>query len=75
MVPHREAAIDRVRALGAPPGDAERVDAIFDAVEAALHKAEKDPKAFREAQLQFKYPFKEAQMLAKAYGIAACGES
>jgi hypothetical protein len=59
--------IDGLRALGAPAGDEQQVNAILDEAQSALDKAKQDPSLFLNGD-----PFKKANQDAKAYGLTAC---
>jgi hypothetical protein len=62
--------IDGIRALGAPAGDEQQVNAILDEAQSALDKAKQDPNVFVNGD-----PFKKANQDANAYGLTACGGS
>jgi hypothetical protein len=60
--------IDGLRALGAPAGDEQQVDAILNEAQSALDKTKQDPSVLANTD-----PFKKANQDAKAYGLTACG--
>ncbi|MDX6622181.1 MAG: hypothetical protein QOE75_113 [Solirubrobacterales bacterium] len=62
--------IEELRALGAPAGDEQAVEAILDAAEAAADEAEADPGSVLETSAS---PFDEVDAMAEAYGFKACG--
>lgn len=72
MLPDAQKRIDRVLALGVPSGDEDQVEAIFSKVEEILDRAESDPESFFQAQINYKYPLKEAEKLADRYGLSDC---
>lgn len=74
LVPLIRAEIDELRALGAPSGEEDRIDAILEALEDVIGKAAADPGRYLYEQGNFKYPYREAEKLATAYGIEACGQ-
>jgi len=65
-----QAEILRVKRLGAPPGDEAKVNAIIASAQAALQKVKQDPSVLFK---QNSDPFAEANKLANAYGLTACG--
>ncbi|HEY7255221.1 MAG TPA: hypothetical protein VH476_00940 [Solirubrobacterales bacterium] len=64
--------VEGVKALGAPSGEEEQVDAIVEGAEEALEEAEEDPAAF--VSEEGGDPFKEVDKLTSAYGLTACSE-
>lgn len=62
--------VEGVKALGAPSGEEEQVDAIVEGAEEALEEAEEDPAAF--VSEEGTDPFKEVDKLTSAYGLTAC---
>lgn len=71
LAPDVEKEVDELRALGAPSGDEDEVEAIVVAVEGGLERARKSPKAVVQGELDL---FGEASELARNYGLKACGE-
>jgi hypothetical protein len=68
VTPIIQGEIDGIKALGAPAGDEQQVNAILDDAQSALDKAKQDPSVFANGD-----PFKKANQEAKAYGLTACG--
>jgi hypothetical protein len=67
VLPSIQAQVDQIRELGAPEGDEEQVEAMLDAVDEGLAKAETDGSALQEGALD------EGTALVQAYGATACG--
>jgi hypothetical protein len=67
VLPSIQAQVARIRELGAPEGDEDQVEAMLDAVEEGLAKAETDSSALQEGALD------EGTALVQAYGAKACG--
>jgi hypothetical protein len=67
VLPSIQAQVAQIRELGAPEGDEDQVEAILDAVEEGLAKAETDSSALQEGALD------EGTALVQAYGAKACG--
>jgi hypothetical protein len=67
VLPSIQAQVAQIRELGAPEGDEEQVEAMLDAVEEGLAKAEADSSALQEGALD------EGTALVQAYGAKACG--
>lgn len=63
--------LEELRALDAPVGDEQEVDAIFSAAEEALAKGEQEPVAIYGANGG---AFEKANRLATNYGLDKCGE-
>ncbi len=72
VVPALEAEVTAIRALGAPPGDEEQVDAILAATEDGIAAIEADPRGLLDG---IPAPLRRAQRLAEAYGSQQCGFS
>jgi hypothetical protein len=70
LIPNLEREIEEIRALGAPSGDEERVEAIFTALEEGIEVAENDPKAVKHSSEAI---FGVGSRLAKEYGLEVCG--
>ena len=69
VAPAMEAEAEELRALGAPSGDEEQVEAIATALESVAAEAREDPKAF----VMNPNAMKKSEAAADAYGIGACG--
>jgi hypothetical protein len=69
VIPAVEREVAEIRALGAPSGDEERIEAILVAVEEGIETAEKNPKIALE---NTSIAFGIAQRLAKEYGLQVC---
>jgi hypothetical protein len=71
LVPSLKREIAELKALGAPEGDEERVDAIVAALEEGLETAEGNPEAVAagSSDMVFGIPSR----LAGEYGLAVCG--
>lgn len=69
LVANVEQELEDIRALGAPSGDEEKVEAILAAREEGVEEAEAQPKRAVESSLA---GFEKANGLAKAYGLEAC---
>ena len=70
VFPTIQAEIDRIRALGAPQGDEDEVNAILEAAQSGLDKLEQDPQQL--AKRGAAPAFKQARRLAGAYGLDQC---
>jgi hypothetical protein len=70
VVPNVKREIKEIRALGAPEGDEDRVDAILEALEEGVETAEDDPKA---AVSSSEAIFGISSRLGKEYGLEVCG--
>lgn len=68
-LPAIEAQADELRALDAPSGDEEQIEAIAQGIEDAVAAAEKNTRVLSEKG----NPFVEVGKLASAYGFQACG--
>jgi hypothetical protein len=69
LVPSLNQQVEDLKALGAPEGDEEKVEAILVAVEDAADDIEEDPgSVFKEKTLE------EPNRLADAYGLKVCGQ-
>jgi hypothetical protein len=67
ITPIIQGEIDGIRALGAPAGEEQQVNAILDDAQSALDEAKQDPSVFLNGD-----PFKKANQESKAYGLTAC---
>jgi len=63
------AELRKLRALSAPPADAQRVEKIEAAIEHAVDRIERQPHLLVEEPT----PFVKATKLADAYGLDVCG--
>jgi hypothetical protein len=70
LVENVEAEVNDIRALGAPEGDEKEVEAMLEAREESIEKAQDNPKAVIKSNEDI---FGEASKLAKAYGLKECG--
>lgn len=70
VVPSLESEVAALRALGAPEGDEERVEAILSATEEGIAAIEDDPRGLLDG---IPKPLAEAQKLAEQYGSRQCG--
>lgn len=62
---------EELKALGAPSGDEQEVEAFVVEIEKAVREAMKDPGSVEARRGN---PFSEAGKLARAYGLEACAE-
>jgi hypothetical protein len=70
LLPSAEQEIDDIRALGAPSGDEDQVEALLEAREASLEKAQAEPKLVIQNSKKI---FGEASQMADEYGLKDCG--
>jgi hypothetical protein len=70
VVPNVKREIKEIRALGAPEGDEDRVDAILEALEEGVETAEDNPQA---AVSSSEAIFGISSRLGKEYGLEVCG--
>jgi hypothetical protein len=68
VVPAVERQVSDIRALGAPAGDEEQVNALLDAAQADAEKVKSDPTVLANGD-----PFADANKLADDYGLTSCG--
>jgi hypothetical protein len=68
LQPPYEATIEGLKDLGAPEGDEQQIEAITEAMEKALEKAEANPLVSLRTNIQFA----EANALAVKYGLTDC---
>ena len=68
-VPTIQGEIDGIRAIGAPEGDEDQVNAILDAAQKGVDTISADPTAFGPGNAD---PFAEANKLASDYGLTEC---
>jgi hypothetical protein len=71
VVPPIEQEADEIRALGAPDGDEEQIDAFVEAREESIEIAEGEPKAIISNSDVI---FGKSSKLADAYGLENCAE-
>lgn len=71
LIPRIRREIDGISALGAPNGEEAEVEAVLAAAEKGLEEGEENPGAMVE---EGEGPFKEANKLARDYGLVKCGE-
>lgn len=69
LIPTKRREVERLRALGAPSGEGEQVEAILEAYEEGIERAEDDPQA---AVSSARGVFTEATELAQGYGLENC---
>jgi hypothetical protein len=70
LVPNVSREVKELRALGAPDGDEERVDAMVTALEEGVETAERDPQAVTKSSDAI---FGIASRIAGEYGLTTCG--
>jgi hypothetical protein len=70
LVPNVSKEVKELRALGAPEGDEERVDAMVTALEEGVETAERDPQAVTKSSDAI---FGIASRIAGEYGLTTCG--
>lgn len=68
VAPAFQGQIDEIRALGAPEGDEQQVEAILVAMEDGLETSQEEPLVF----IRTGSAFQQAQAKARAYGLSAC---
>jgi hypothetical protein len=71
VVPRLQAEIAAIRALGAPPGDEAKVQAILDATQDGVDQIDADPEGLVDGQVP--RGLRDAEKLARAYGSQECG--
>jgi hypothetical protein len=69
MVPNVSREAKELRALGAPDGDEEKVDAMITALEEGVETAERDPRVVTKSS---DVVFGISSRIAAEYGLAAC---
>jgi len=69
IVPIRKRQLEEMRAIGAPKGEEDRVEAIYAAYDDGIHKTEEDPE---EAISSLYGVFGEAEELTQGYGLQNC---
>jgi hypothetical protein len=68
VTPTIQTELDAIRALGAPAGDEQTVNAILAAADSGLQSLQADPSLLTNGD-----PFGEANQLADDYGLTVCG--
>ncbi len=71
LIPAIEEEITEIRALGAPAGDEDKIEAMLDATEEGIATAEDLPQTVLE---QTGVAFGVGSRLAKEYGLTVCGQ-
>jgi hypothetical protein len=66
-----ETQVEEIRALGVPDGDEDEVEAILTAFEEGVEKAEEDPKAAANGEVDL---LGSAGELAREYGFKVCAQ-
>ena len=69
LVPNAEEQAEGLSELPPPDGDEAEIEAIVEAIEAGIAKANSDPGSFYSDE----YPFDEANLLMVEYGFKVCG--
>lgn len=67
LVPNLESEVNGLRELEVPPADEAQVNKIITAIEEVIRRVETNPKNYGY------YPYVQAERLADAYGLNACG--
>lgn len=78
LVPAIQTDVDDLRALGAPPGDEEEVNAIIAEIEKVLATAEEEPEAFvvpEDPSVKRPDQWRPADKRAEEYGFKECPRS
>jgi hypothetical protein len=70
LIPAVQSQVTAIGQLPFPEGDEEQVTAILDAAQQGIDDAKADPASLLSAKAD---PFAEANKLASAYGMTACG--
>jgi hypothetical protein len=71
LIPAINQQVEEIKALGTPEGDEAEVEEIFTTVEEAIEEGEEDPTSLFGSGPG---KFKEANKLAREYGLTVCGE-
>jgi hypothetical protein len=71
LIPVIEEEVAKIRALGAPAGDEDKIEAMLDATEEGIPTAEDLPRTVLE---QTGVAFGVGSRLAKEYGLTVCGQ-
>lgn len=67
-VPELRAEVEKIEALGSPPGDEDQVSAILDSIVELIEKAEENPETLVGTNKAFAKPAN----LAERYGLSTC---
>ena len=70
LIPNIQGQLDDLRELEAPEAGADQIDEIYEVAQEELDEVADDPGALADEDAD---PFKEANKLAHAYGLEACG--
>lgn len=70
VIPAITREIEGLRALGAPSGDEDEIEAILEALEEGLERTEEDPATGLRTNTEL---FRRAKGLSEEYGLAVCG--
>jgi hypothetical protein len=70
LVPNVEQEVEDIRSLGAPSGDEDQVEAMLDALDEGIERAEDEPKVLISNSTKI---FGKASKLAEDYGLKICG--
>lgn len=70
VLPVREREVQMLRALGAPSGQEEHIDAMLTAWEEGIEKGEEDPNSLRKAGPE--YAFYKSYSMGIDYGLTKC---
>jgi hypothetical protein len=71
VLPAIEELVLRLRALGAPAGQADRLEKALAALEAGIERGEKDPRAVR-GSLGVEFAFQDGYEMLPALGLEGC---
>jgi hypothetical protein len=71
LIPQIRNQVEGLRALGAPSGEEEKVNALLDNAESALDEVEEDPSLLSGQKSE---PFEDVNKEARAVGLTTCGE-
>ena len=74
VIPATKKEVRRLRALGTPPGDRQKVERILAAIEEGIETGERDRRTLRGTG-GTEYAFRKALGLEVAYGLVRCGLS
>ena len=72
VIPSVEKQVSKLKDLGAPKGDKDKVNAIWAAADEGIAKTKQDPLS---VAVENGGPFAKANKLANAYGLKVCGSS
>jgi hypothetical protein len=71
LIPQITKQVEGLRALGAPSGEEDKVNALLDDAETALEEVEEDPTLLSGEKSE---PFEDVNKEARAVGLTTCGE-